>query len=730
LQAHFDTGSGHRPRNEIDRQIADRDARSRRSLSGTARKRLETRIQFGTVEWFHEIIIAAAPQAFDAVADIAECGENEYGHALTALTELREIFEAVSVREHAIEDDDVKNMLEQRCFRAREITRPPGTVPRTFEIVTKVLRQRGVVFDNEEMHACLSCKFCGLNWLERRRPENSAVLDAPNAARKHISYGNRLIYSADLQPAVLSRHTMYRIAQKRINRLSVAGDQLLLQGGGKGLEKESLRISRDGSVATTPHPHAWGSPLTHPYVTTDYSEALTELVTPTFTEIDDVLNCLDDLHRFLYGTLSTNELMWAASMPCAVGDDQAIPIAQYGSSNIGQMKHIYRVGLDYRYGRRMQAIAGVHFNYSLPAAFWPEFQEEEEDAGPLREFVDEHYFGLIRNFHRLGWLIPFLFGNSPAVCKSFLAGRTTRFKSFDSGTHYLPYATSLRMSDIGYKNKNQSALAISYDNLTDYVDSLRAAIETPYPEYEAIGIRDGDRYVQLNTNTLQIENEYYSFVRPKRVTLPGEKPTAALHQRGVEYVEIRALDVNAFDPNGVNEKQLRFMEAFLIFCLLERSPPISEAEQRTIQYNELTVALRGREPGLALQVRGGAKALKTWAEEILDGVEAVCAALDAGRTTPLYADALEHQRRCLEDFEMLPSARILAAMRESDLPFAKYAFALSERHETYFRGRALDPGKAAEYARLAAESIEHQAEIEAGDDVDLETFLDEYFASA
>ncbi len=522
---------------------------------------------------------------------------------------------------------------------------------------------------------------------------------------------------------------MYHLAAERINRLASVGDETLLQGGIKGLEKESLRIARDGSVAISPHPSAWGSPLTHPYITTDYSEALTELVTPPNSATEDMLQCLDDLHRFLYANLSTSELMWAASMPCAVGDDQSIPIANYGTSNIGRMKHIYRVGLDYRYGRRMQAIAGVHFNYSLPVDFWPEYQQEEEDAGPLRDFIDEQYFGLIRNFHRLGWLVPFLFGNSPAVCKSFLAGRTTRFKAFDSGTHYLPYATSLRMSDIGYKNKNQSALAISYDHISGYVNSLRAAIETPYPEYEAIGIKDGDNYVQLNTNTLQIENEYYSFVRPKRVTKPGEKPSVALRDRGVEYVEIRALDVNAFEPNGVNLDQLKFMEAFIIFCLLEHSPSISEVERRTIQYNELTVALRGREPGLHLQqFKHGTKSLKAWATEILDGVEAVCAALDSGQSVPTYRRALDRQRAALENFELLPSAQLLSAMQDAGLPFAKYALSMSEQHERYFRERELDPDKAASLQRLAAESIEQQTEIEASDDIDLDEFLDRYFS--
>jgi len=524
------------------------------------------------------------------------------------------------------------------------------------------------------------------------------------------------------------RHLMYRLAAQRINRLATAGDETLLQGGSKGLEKESLRIARDGSVSQTPHPVAWGSPLTHPYITTDYSEALTELVTPTYNAADEMLQCLDDLHQFLYANLNTDELMWAASMPCAVGDDQSIPIANYGTSNIGRMKHIYRVGLDYRYGRRMQAISGVHFNYSLPTEFWPQYQEAEEDAGSLRDFIDEQYFGLIRNFHRLGWLVPFLFGNSPAVCKSFLAGRTTRFKSFDSGTHYLPFATSLRMSDIGYKNKNQSALAISYDHITGYVSSLRAAIETPYPEYEAIGIKDGDDYVQLNTNTLQIENEYYSFVRPKRVTKPGEKPSVALRDRGVEYVEIRALDVNAFEPSGVNLDQLRFMEAFVIFCLLENSPSISEAEQRTIQYNELTVALRGREPGLQLQqFKIGPKQLKTWASEILDGVEAVCSALDAGQPEPTYRHALDRQRACLENFDLLPSAQMIAAMRDTDLPFAKFGLSLSEQHEQYFRERHLDPGKAESLRRQAVESVQRQADIEASDDVDLDEYLKRYF---
>ena len=314
-----------------------------------------------------------------------------------------------------------------------------------------------------------------------------------------------------------------KLLEKRLDGLLTAGGVEILKGGKKGLEKESLRIDTNGSLAQTPHPHQWGAPLTHPYITTDYSEALPELITPAFSEMHKTIDFLEQTHRFLYQHLSSDELLWAASMPCAVSDDTSIPIARYGTSNNGKMKHIYRVGLDWRYGRKMQAIAGVHFNYSLPQKIWPVYQELEKSKAPEQEFINTSYFSLIRNFKRLGWMVPFLFGSSPAVCKSFLAGRTTRFKQHQHGTYYLPHATSLRMSDIGYKNKNQSSLVVSYDSLNDYCASLETALRTPYPEYEAIGLHNDGSRIQLSTSVLQIENEYYSFIRPKRTGQPGER---------------------------------------------------------------------------------------------------------------------------------------------------------------------------------------------------------------
>src|SRR5699024_7152367 len=349
--------------------------------------------------------------------------------------------------------------------------------------------------------------------------------------------------------------------------------------------------------------------LTHPYITTDYSEALLEFVTPPYSEVQETLAFLSLTHQFAYHHLD-KELLWATSMPCAVSDDRDVPIARYGCSNVGQMKHVYRRGLGYRYGRIMQTIAGVHFNYSLPESFWPVFKEQENNAQPLHEFINDHYCCLLRNFHRCSWLIPYLFGASPAVCKSFLKAKPERFASFDRGTYFLPYATSLRMSDIGYKNKTQAHLDIPYNTLSEYITGLTQAIETPYPPYEDIVIVVDGEYRQLNANILQIENEYYSFIRPKQIAQPGEKPTLALKRRGVQYVEVRALDVSAYDPLGVNENQLRFLEALLILCLLKESPTLDADKRQEADYNQRAAACCGRDPHLKLQQNGQPRLLQ------------------------------------------------------------------------------------------------------------------------
>lgn len=499
-----------------------------------------------------------------------------------------------------------------------------------------------------------------------------------------------------------------------------------LRGGRCGIEKESLRVTGDGYIAATPHPKGFGAALTNRYITTDYSEALLELVTPPMDSSWAAIQFLCDIHQFVYEGLG-DEILWAVSMPCMIRSEADIPLARYGASNIGQMKTVYRRGLGHRYGRYMQAIAGIHFNYSLPEAFWPIFRDIEESGKNDREFRSDTYLGLVRNVRRLDWFLLYLFGASPAVCKSFLAGRETGLEVLDTGTLHGPYATSLRMSDIGYQNTNQAALYVSANSLDEYIRDLSSAVRTPNPEYEKIGIKVGSEYRQLSANNLQIENEYYSTIRPKRVARSGEHPTEALRRGGVEYVELRAFDVSPFDPVGINQKQVRFLEVFAIYCLLKDSPPIDVAEQKSNAENHARAADRGREPGLQLQRCDSLVSLEDWGAEICRDMLPVAKLLDPDGGQG-YAEIINAQANAFEDAALTPSARLIADLRETGQGMFGYGMELSRGYADYFKDLAAD--MSSQQALLHDESgasLERQVVIEANDTLNFDDYLKCYF---
>ena len=495
-----------------------------------------------------------------------------------------------------------------------------------------------------------------------------------------------------------------------------------------GIEKESLRVDRAGYISQRPHPTDLGSALTNSQITTDFSEALLEFVTPAYRGVREVSRNLRHLHQFTYPRIR-NEVLWATSMPCMVTGDRSIPIARYGDSNVGTMKHVYRRGLSYRYGRVMQIISGVHFNFSLPRAFWAAYREMEGRSGePLRTVSSDGYFALVRNFHRHGWLVSLLFGSSPAICRSFLGSAPHAFSELGRGTLYEPFGTSLRMSDIGYKNKSQRQLGISYDSPADYIRTLHEATEAVHRPYEEIGIVvEGERR-QLSANLLQIENEFYSFVRPKQIARSGEKPTVALDRRGVKYVEIRALDVDPFSPVGIDEDTMRFMEAFLIHCALEPSPPISGQERDEDDENQRLVAVRGRDPELRLLRAGTGVPVLDWAREIVNSLLEIADVLDASSRSRRYARAVESCLATLDDPSLLPSARVLDELRTRSEAFFEFAMRKSEEHRATLLAAPLPGGREAAFQAEATASLRAQHEIEAADRLSFTEYLKHYFA--
>lgn len=497
----------------------------------------------------------------------------------------------------------------------------------------------------------------------------------------------------------------------------------------RGIEKEGLRTTTEGLLAQTPHPIGLGSALTHSSITTDYSEALLEFITPVFTTPAAALESLTDIHRYCYSQLD-NEIVWAASMPCFIGGEDAIPIARYGSSNVGTLKHVYRVGLAHRYGKMMQTIAGIHYNFSLPEEFWPQYQQSLGEQGSLQDFRTAQYFALIRNFRRYSWLILYLFGASPAVCPSFVRGKKHRLELMDKHTAYAPHGTSLRMGDMGYQNNAQQHLNVCYNTLANYIRTLSAAIHTPHPEYESIGVKVDGQYRQLNSYVLQIENEYYSDIRPKRVSQSGLKPLQELDRNGVQYIEVRNVDINPYLPGGIDLEQIRFLDCFLLYCLLEESPFASEEECDALADNKSAVVNRGREPGLMLaRCNQREQSLVDWGMELLAKMENIAALLDEVNSTKDYSTSIAAQREKLRDPSATPSAQILQDLAEQNLSFFEFALQQSLSQGEAFKNQPLAEPKNGDFKQMAQQSLADQANLEASDTLSFDDYLADYLAS-
>ncbi len=499
--------------------------------------------------------------------------------------------------------------------------------------------------------------------------------------------------------------------QRRLQALTA--DRLLAIR--RGIEKESLRSLPGGGLALTPHPATLGSALTHPHITTDFSESQLELITGVHAGVEACLDELTRVHQFVYRTLARlgDERLWVGSMPCGLPTDETIPLGRYGSSNVARAKSVYRMGLGHRYGRRMQTISGIHYNWSLPG------------------LSNDEHFALIRNFRRHAFLLLLLFGASPAVCSSFVQGRDHPLQPIGPHTLGLPHATSLRMGRLGYQSEAQATLAVSYNSLESYAASLHDALTRPYPDYERIGVRNlGGEYNQLGTTLLQIENEFYGTIRPKRVIHPGERPLHALRERGVEYIEVRCMDLDPFVPVGIAAPTIRFLDVFLLHCLLADSPPDTPEEIAELGRNQHRTASHGREPGLML-ARGGAQvSLLDWAAELLTECQPLARALDAAHGSTEHSAALNAAGAALRAPETLPSARALATVAQDfGGSYTGFIRAQSEQTRNHLLGLPWGAAAQAAFEALADESVVKRRAIEAADTVDFETYRLAYLSS-
>lgn len=497
----------------------------------------------------------------------------------------------------------------------------------------------------------------------------------------------------------------------------------------RGIEKESLRVKHSGILAQSEHPKSLGSALTHPKITTDYSEALLEFITPVSTSITATLRCLEDIHHFTYQQLDLlEETLWANSMPCILGDANSIPVALYGNSNVGKMKTIYRLGLGHRYGRPMQTISGIHYNFSLTDTFWLPYRDLLGNSEDLTQFKTKQYFALMRNFRRYAPLLVYLFGASPVLDKSFIKNQQHQLERFDADSYYLPYATSLRMGDLGYQSNAQSALFVCYNNLDQYIHTLRKGITIPHPDYQHIGIKDtnGD-YKQLNTALLQIENEFYSTIRPKRVAASGEAPINALKRGGVEYIEVRCMDVNPFDAVGISAETMRFLDTFLLYCLLEESPVLLPDACLQTNKNLRTVVNQGRQPNLQLTINEQSVGFSDWANHLLEAMQPIATLLDSLTGEQPYSASWQKQSDKVNNAKLTPSAQVLDKLKTEQWSYAEFTRQQSQHWHQHFVSQAIAPTTEQSFRELAKHSLAQQASIEQADTISFDDYITDYY---
>lgn len=516
--------------------------------------------------------------------------------------------------------------------------------------------------------------------------------------------------------------------KQRIDALKSPEFLTALKGIKRGVEREALRIKPSGALAQTPHPQALGAALTHDCITTDFSESLLEFITPPENASSKTISQLEDIHRYVIENIG-DEKIWPMSMPCFIEDEADIPIAYFGESNVGKMKRVYRIGLKNRYGSMMQAIAGVHFNFSFPDAFWKQWAMLHGNTHS-QDQTSADYFALIRNYRRFCWIIPFLYGASPALCGSFLKGKehALPFKKVGKGTYYMEYATSLRMSDLGYTSAEQSSLKICYNQLDNYVRLLRGAMETPSARFEGFAAGEGGHYQQLSKNILQIENELYSPIRPKQPTESMEKPTDALVRRGISYIEVRALDVNPFSSIGITQTQFDFLDVFLLSCLLMPSSDLDEAQLKEAKDNMNRVVLEGRNPELMLSSNANMVSMRDWCISLFDTFSEVAELLDLANDTTRYGDAVKIEREKVNNPSLTPSGKIMDALLKDNKDNGVLGLELAERYQSHMKSVDYRYTTADEFADAAERSLQAQQDIESADTTDFDTFIKTYFS--
>jgi glutamate--cysteine ligase len=454
----------------------------------------------------------------------------------------------------------------------------------------------------------------------------------------------------------------------------------LLLDGKFGIEKESQRVTSAGDLALTSHPVVFGDKLTNPRITTDFSESQVEMVTPPVPSVKSAYQSLSDIQSEVEAGIG-DEFLWPLSMPPRLPEEKDIPIARFKDSEAGKEKEVYRKGLALRYGKKMQMISGIHYNFSFGSQLMDYLYRHFGNDCEKQDFYNDLYFATTRNFLRYRWLLIYLFGASPSVDATYYSVINQDLKTIAQCCpewcsvleQYKQYATSLRVSRFGYVNTTREGAHIYFNDLKEYITNLRKLLSTKSREFAQLGLFQNGSQIQLNDNVIQKESEFYAPIRFKHVARLGETNLEALEKGGVQYLEIRILDLNPFEKVGVGLSQLYFLQVFMVFCLFESSTGLSETEMEAADKNHQAVALFGRRPKLELDdYRQRRIGFLDWSGEIFLKLQIIARLMDQAGNENIYQTSVRDELKKITDMKLLPSARIQQEMVENRESFVDF----------------------------------------------------------
>lgn len=466
-------------------------------------------------------------------------------------------------------------------------------------------------------------------------------------------------------------HTNWNFLQ-RLDLFNRSNSRLLVDGRW-GLEKESQRVTTSGELAMTDHPAAFGHKMSNPHITVDFAESQIELITSPSASIEEAFEELNNIQLYAEGELG-DELLWPLSMPPKLPAEEGIPLARFGNSEEGREKEIYRTGLSHRYGKKMQMVSGIHYNFSLGDGMLSFLYNHLGEGKDMQTFADELYAAMARNFLRYRWLLIYLFGASPSIDSTYYSVMCQELKHVarccpeccSPISNYEKHAVSLRVSRFGYSRAPQGNSTLIFNSLKDYTMGIRKLLSIKSNKFSRMGTHQNGKKIQLNDHILQKESEFYSSIRLKQVTEAGENQLDALEGRGVKYVEVRILDLNPFHKTGMDLNQLYFLQMFMLYCLMEDSGMISKEEDHVMNKNHHFVSLLGGKPNLKLYpYNNDSVPLQEWAKEIFDKLRPIASVMDMADNSSKYKSSIEEQFNKVLDPSLLPSARIRKEMEEN-----------------------------------------------------------------